>query len=55
VPGSDIAEPTRAAEPQHAIPAEPIYRCNHLRPRIGRQSLRQLIKGAGSTAATVYR
>ena len=38
---------THAVKPQRASPAKPIDRRKHLRPRIGRQPLDQLVKRAG--------
>jgi len=45
--GYDVTKTARVAERQCSLPAEPIHRREHLRPRIGRQPLNQLIEGAG--------
>jgi len=48
--GYDVTETARAVERQRALPAEPIHRCKHLGPRIGRHPLNQLIETAGHQA-----
>src|SRR4029077_20000454 len=48
--GYDIPKVARAADRQCSFSAEPIHRCEHLRPRIGRQPLNKFIECAGHQA-----